>query len=109
MRPRTGPTPTTISAGCSPTTNAGNAALSETFTYSTTGNLLTRTRLTGAFTYPAGAGVRPHAPLTLGNRNFTYTAKARTTYVGQGGHITAEVTGVTMGQGLFADCLGSRC
>ncbi|MCO5160519.1 MAG: HECT domain-containing protein [Mesorhizobium sp.] len=29
-------------------TNAGNAALSETFTYSATGNLLTRTRLSGA-------------------------------------------------------------
>jgi hypothetical protein len=48
-------------------TNPGNAALTETFTCSTTGNLLTGTRLTGAFTYPAVTGVRPHAPLTLGS------------------------------------------
>jgi len=47
-------------------TNAGDASLTETFTYSTNGNLLTRTRLTGTFTYPAMTAARPHAPLTLG-------------------------------------------
>ncbi|MCO5160516.1 MAG: hypothetical protein M9939_05235 [Mesorhizobium sp.] len=51
-------------------TNAGNAALSETYTYSATGNLLTRTRLSGAFTYPGTQAARPHAPLTLSARSF---------------------------------------
>ncbi|MCO5160515.1 MAG: AHH domain-containing protein [Mesorhizobium sp.] len=63
-------------------TNAGNAALSETFTYSATGNLLTRTRLSGAFTYPGTQAARPHAPLTLGSRTFTYDANGNTTYDG---------------------------
>nr|WP_295469996.1 RHS repeat-associated core domain-containing protein [Mesorhizobium sp.] len=63
-------------------TNAGNAALSETYTYSTTGNLLTRTRLSGAFTYPGTQAARPHAPLTLGSRTFTYDANGNTTYDG---------------------------
>lgn len=87
-------------------TNAGNAAMSETFTYSTTGNLLTRTRLAGAFTYPVGTGVRPHAPRTLGSRNFTYDANGNTTYDGQRAMVWDEanrLTEVTMGQGLVVD------
>jgi RHS repeat-associated protein len=87
-------------------TNAGNAALTESFTYSTTGNLLTRTRLTGAFTYPAGAGVRPHAPLTLGPRTFTYDSNGNTTYDGQRALVWDQanrLAKVTMGQGLVVD------
>lgn len=60
-------------------TNAGDASLTETFTYSTNGNLLTRTRLTGTFTYPAMTAARPHAPLTLGARSFAYDANGNTT------------------------------
>ncbi len=60
-------------------TNAGNPALTETFTYSATGNLLSRTRLTGTFAYPATTAVRPHAPLTLGARSFAYDANGNTT------------------------------
>ena len=59
-------------------TNAGDASLTETF-YSTNGNLLTRTRLTGAFAYPAMTAARPHAPLTLGARSFAYDANGNTT------------------------------
>jgi len=58
--------------------NAGDASLTETFTYSTNGNLLTRTRLTGAFGYPAMTAARPHAPLTLGARSFAYDANGNT-------------------------------
>ena len=60
-------------------TNAGDPALTETFTYSTTGNLLTRTRLAGTFTYPSMTAARPHAPLTLGARSFAYDANGNTT------------------------------
>ena len=60
-------------------TNIGNAPMSETFTYDNAGNLLTRTRGGIAFTYPAGTGVRPHAPLTLGTRSFAYDANGNTT------------------------------
>ena len=59
-------------------TNAGDASLSETFTYDIPGNLLTRTRGGIAFTYPAGTGIRPHAPMTLGARTFAYDANGNT-------------------------------
>ncbi len=59
--------------------NAGSPALTETFTYSATGNLLSRTRLTGTFAYPAMTATRPHAPLSLGARSFAYDANGNTT------------------------------
>lgn len=60
-------------------TNLGDAALTETFTYSTGGNLLTRSRLAGAFSYPAPSSDRPHAPLQLGASLFVYDANGNTT------------------------------
>ncbi|MCR4269523.1 hypothetical protein NUU27_25415, partial [Nitratireductor sp. ZSWI3] len=65
-------------------TNAGTASLNETFGYDMNGNLLTRSRLSGAFTYPAqNTGARPHAPVALGARNFTYDANGNMTSDGQ--------------------------
>ena len=54
--------------------NAGDNALDETFVYSTTGNLISRTRLGQAFTYPAATDPRPHAPTLLGATPIGYDA-----------------------------------
>lgn len=59
--------------------NLGDNTLDETFTYSNTGNLLSRTRLAGTFTYPAGTGVRPHAPTALGAQAISYDANGNMT------------------------------
>lgn len=59
--------------------NAGDNTLDETFTYSNTGNLISRTRLAGSFTYPAGNGVRPHAPTHLGAQAISYDANGNMT------------------------------
>ena len=37
-----------------------------------TGNMLSRTRNPGAYVYPGGTSPRPHAPLSVGARNYTY-------------------------------------
>ncbi|MEZ5812991.1 MAG: RHS repeat-associated core domain-containing protein [Rhizobiaceae bacterium] len=63
--------------------NLGDNSLDETFTYSATGNLVSRTRLSGTFTYPAGTGVRPHAPTFLGAQAISYDANGNMT--GDGG------------------------
>ncbi|WP_275789087.1 RHS repeat-associated core domain-containing protein [Pararhizobium gei] len=54
--------------------NAGDpaGAYSETFTYAANDNLLSRSRLTGSFVYPAATAAHPHAPLSLGSTAFTY-------------------------------------
>jgi RHS repeat-associated protein len=54
--------------------NSGDNALDETFAYSPSGNLLSRTRLAGTFTYPAGTAARPHAPTYLGAAAIGYDA-----------------------------------
>lgn len=59
--------------------NIGVSALDEVFAYTLSGNLLSRTRLPGAFTYPAGTAARPHAPLKLGTTDLTYDANGNTT------------------------------
>ncbi|MGK6317817.1 RHS repeat domain-containing protein, partial [Neorhizobium sp. DT-125] len=53
--------------------NAGNNALDETYSYSLTGNLLSRTKV-GAYTYPAGTAVRPHAATKIGTKTIGYDA-----------------------------------
>jgi RHS repeat-associated protein len=53
--------------------NVGNNALDETYTYSPTGNLLSRTRI-GTYTYPAGTAVRPHAATKIGAKTIGYDA-----------------------------------
>ncbi|MQX42983.1 hypothetical protein GHK58_22860 [Sinorhizobium meliloti] len=57
-------------------THAGDpeSAYSEDFTYYTNDNLISRTRLTGGFTYPAATADRPHAPLSLNGAAFSYDA-----------------------------------
>jgi RHS repeat-associated protein len=50
--------------------------------------------------------VRPHAPLTLGSRTFTYDANGNTTYDGQRAMVWDQanrLSKVTMGQGLVVD------
>ncbi|EUB98023.1 RHS repeat-associated core domain containing protein-containing protein, partial [Rhizobium sp. CF080] len=54
--------------------NAGNNALDETYSYSSTGNLLSRTRIAGTYTYPAGAAIRPHAATQIGTKPIGYDA-----------------------------------
>jgi hypothetical protein len=36
--------------------------------------MLSRKRVTGTYFYPAGTGVRPHTPLSIRSRSFTYDA-----------------------------------
>ncbi|MBD9624014.1 hypothetical protein IB279_13785 [Ensifer sp. ENS06] len=52
--------------------NTGNNSLDETFTYSPSGNLLSRTRVPGAYVYPAGTAVRPHAATKIGTKTLSY-------------------------------------
>ncbi|WP_162710292.1 hypothetical protein [Rhizobium leguminosarum] len=53
--------------------NAGDNTLDETYSYSPTGNLLSRTRI-GAYTYPAPTAVRPHAATQIGAKAISYDA-----------------------------------
>jgi RHS repeat-associated protein len=61
------------------TNNAGNNRLDETFAYAPNGNLLSRTRLADAFTYPSGWHPRPHAPVKLGATTIDYDANGNMT------------------------------
>ncbi|MCJ9754969.1 hypothetical protein MOV61_29990, partial [Neorhizobium sp. BETTINA12A] len=54
--------------------NAGDNGLDETYSYSATGNLLSRTRIAGTYTYPAGTAVRPHAATQIGSKTIGYDA-----------------------------------
>jgi YD repeat-containing protein len=64
-------------------TNAGDASLSETYTYAANDNLLSRTRNPGGqsaapgtppyvYVYPAGTAARPHTPTNVADRAYTY-------------------------------------
>lgn len=53
--------------------NLGNNALDETYVYSASGNLLSRTRV-GNYTYPDGTAARPHAATQIGNKAISYDA-----------------------------------
>ena len=59
--------------------NLGDNSLDETFAYDDNGNLLTRTRLAGAFTYPVQTAARPHAPSLLGATALDYDANGNMT------------------------------
>jgi RHS repeat-associated protein len=52
-------------------TNVNDSSLSQSFTYNAIGNLISQTGV-GSYTYPAAGQARPHAPLTAGNRTFSY-------------------------------------
>jgi RHS repeat-associated protein len=67
--------------------NAGDAALSETFAYALNDNMLSRTRMPGAYTYPSGTSARPHAPLSVGARSYAYDANGNTTNDGQRSYV----------------------
>jgi uncharacterized protein RhaS with RHS repeats len=54
--------------------NPGDATMSEAFSYDLADNMLSRTRMSGAYTYPAPWSPRPHTPLSVGARAFTYDA-----------------------------------
>lgn len=60
-------------------TNAASTSLSETFTYDTNGNMLSRSRVAGAYVYPAPTAARPHAPLTVGTKTLGYDANGNMT------------------------------
>lgn len=70
-------------------TNLGDPAQSETFTYAANDNMLSRSRNPGGafasggtapflYIYPAGTAARPHAPLSVAGRAFTYDANGNT-------------------------------
>lgn len=59
--------------------NLGDNTLDETFAYSPSGNLISRTRLASVFTYPAGTATRPHAPTHLGATAIAYDANGNMT------------------------------
>ena len=63
--------------------NLGDPALSETFTYAANDNMLSRSRMAGAYVYPAGTAARPHTPVAIGTRAFTYDANGNRTGDGQ--------------------------
>ncbi|WGI72089.1 toxin TcdB middle/N-terminal domain-containing protein [Neorhizobium petrolearium] len=53
--------------------NLGNNTLDETYSYSVTGNLTSRTKM-GTYTYPAGTAARPHAATKIGTKTLSYDA-----------------------------------
>lgn len=83
-------------------TNLGNNALTRSFTYSPSGNLLTKSDV-GSYSYPSPTAARPHAPTMAGPWTFTYDAngnmisgKGRTlTYDGKDRPISVITGGVT--------------
>ncbi len=54
-------------------TNVGNSDLSQSFSYSPSGNLLSKTDV-GTYTYPPLGAARPHAPTQVGAWTFKYDA-----------------------------------
>jgi len=91
--------------------NLGNNALDETYSYSLSGNLLSRTR-TGNYVYPAGTAPRPHAAIAIGSRpSITYDASGnmlsdgtRTFAWGHGNRLeTVTQSGSTVQLGYSAD------
>jgi uncharacterized protein RhaS with RHS repeats len=54
--------------------NLGDASLTETFSYWPNGNMAARSRVAGAYIYPAATAARPHAPVTVGTKAYSYDA-----------------------------------
>ena len=54
--------------------NPGDLTLTEAFTYDLADNMLSRSRMLGAYVYPAPLSPRPHTPVSVGDRPFTYDA-----------------------------------
>jgi hypothetical protein len=51
--------------------NGGDDLLDETFSNDLAGNMLSRSRM-GAYAYPSPWSPRPHTPVSVGSRAFTY-------------------------------------
>ncbi|SFU17406.1 RHS repeat-associated core domain-containing protein [Pseudovibrio denitrificans] len=83
-------------------TNVGNSALTRSFTYSPSGNLLSKSDV-GTYSYPTPTAARPHAPTKAGSWTFSYdgngnmvSGKGRTiTYDGKDRPISVTMGGVT--------------
>ncbi len=54
--------------------NLGDNSLDETFVYAANDNMLSRSRVAGAYVYPAPTAPRPHTPLTVGALALSYDA-----------------------------------
>ncbi len=54
-------------------TNVGNSALTRSFSYSPSGNLLSKSDV-GTYSYPSPTAARPHAPTKAGSWTFAYDA-----------------------------------
>ncbi|SFU17175.1 RHS repeat-associated core domain-containing protein [Pseudovibrio denitrificans] len=83
-------------------TNVGNSALTRSFTYSPSGNLLSKSDV-GTYSYPAPTAARPHAPTKAGSWTFSYdgngnmvSGKGRSlVYDGKDRPISVTMGGVT--------------
>ncbi len=67
-----------------------NHSYSETFTYASNDNLLTRTRLAGSFVYPSASSAHPHAPSSQNGEALTYDLNGNLTNDRQGTPTTAD-------------------
>jgi RHS repeat-associated protein len=54
--------------------NGADPALTENFYYYPNGNMAARSRVPGAYVYPAAAAPRPHAPASVNGKPYTYDA-----------------------------------
>ncbi|MBD0417579.1 toxin TcdB middle/N-terminal domain-containing protein, partial [Oryzicola mucosus] len=54
--------------------NVGNNSLDEDFVYAANDNLLSRSRVAGAYVYPSATAARPHAPVSVNGVALTYDA-----------------------------------
>jgi RHS repeat-associated protein len=52
--------------------NYGDASLTEAFAYAANDNMLSRSRMAGTYAYAAPWSPRPHTPVSVGARAFTY-------------------------------------
>jgi RHS repeat-associated protein len=59
--------------------NNGADAFDESFSYDIADNMLSRSRMPGAYVYPAGTSARPHTPLSVAGRPFSYDANGNLT------------------------------
>jgi len=59
--------------------NLGDNTLDESFVYAANDNMVSRSRVAGAYTYPAATAPRPHAPTSVGANAMAYDANGNLT------------------------------
>ncbi|WP_189521379.1 RHS repeat-associated core domain-containing protein [Mesorhizobium sp. M1B.F.Ca.ET.045.04.1.1] len=59
--------------------NLGDNTLDETFVYAANDNMVSRSRVAGAYSYPAATAPRPHAPTSVGANAMAYDANGNLT------------------------------